>query len=363
MNLHGTGRQWFLRIVASAMIVISAIGSSAIGNATESNPVAPVITPAEHIRTAEQTFLTYPEWFLVFSPAEYAAYLKTERPSGFPFWGHIGQFWSSYKAVFDATQAGGYAFNGGYHLMVMVIGISTTVEYGIKSIYENLIGRVAEGIDFSPTEEDRFAARYAQNYVDFIRDLPWYQYDFMNQLKVLWADVPKSGAQPWRKIERRFALTTELLLKAGYGKVIGFASGSVYEAPLMVTALVVSPAAQLAGIKSVDFPGVNVLREIDSLRSLVTVPRYERFTAYAQRLADANINFEEIAGNKSLILVSMIAATDWRPAMVSQVLIEQPILTLQGKKRVVATIEVTKLAAALRSWKSERVQIEHLFDY
>ena len=53
---------------------------------------APVITPKEHQRGAEQTFLTFPEWYLVHSPAEYAVFVRENNPDGFPFWGHIGQF-------------------------------------------------------------------------------------------------------------------------------------------------------------------------------------------------------------------------------------------------------------------------------
>ena len=49
------------------------------------------LTPVEHVRGADQTYLTFPEWFLVHSPAEYAAHVKQHAPSDFPFWGHIGQ--------------------------------------------------------------------------------------------------------------------------------------------------------------------------------------------------------------------------------------------------------------------------------
>ena len=38
------------------------------------------VAPEEHRRTPDQTFLTFPEWFLVHSPAEYAAYLAGEGP-------------------------------------------------------------------------------------------------------------------------------------------------------------------------------------------------------------------------------------------------------------------------------------------
>ena len=81
-----------------------------IGSATAS-----ALTPKEHHRGPEQTYLTFPEWFLVFSPAEYAEYVKTEYPSDFPFWGHVRQFWQSYGAVARETTNDKYQFNGGYH--------------------------------------------------------------------------------------------------------------------------------------------------------------------------------------------------------------------------------------------------------
>src|SRR5262249_59745368 len=46
-------------------------------------------TPMEHRRGGDQTFLTFPEWFLVYSPAEYAAYVTDRAPSRFPFIGHV----------------------------------------------------------------------------------------------------------------------------------------------------------------------------------------------------------------------------------------------------------------------------------
>ena len=57
-------------------------------------------TAPEDRRTPDQTFLTFPEWYLVHSPAEYARYLsRGEPPSAFPLFAHIGQFWQGYAAV------------------------------------------------------------------------------------------------------------------------------------------------------------------------------------------------------------------------------------------------------------------------
>jgi hypothetical protein len=118
------------------------------------NAATASVTPTEHRRGEEQTFLTYPEWFLVHSPAEYATYVREHTPSDFPFWGHIGQLWRSYGAVTRATRD--YPFNPGYHVMICVIATSTTVEYAIRSAYETVIGRLSElTAVHGLTEEDR----------------------------------------------------------------------------------------------------------------------------------------------------------------------------------------------------------------
>jgi hypothetical protein len=330
----------------------------AAGAATPANEAAS--TPAEHTRGVEQTFLTYPEWFLVFSPAEYAHYVARSSPDSFPFLGHVGQFWQGYAAVTRESHARGDAFNPGYHLMVMVIGVSTSVEYALRSVYERLWGRLSQAASGSVTAEDKHAARSAQAYVDFIRELPWYLYDFKGDLKALWTEVPWTGPDMLRKWERRFALTTEYGIKALYGQLIKLATGSIYDKPLLVTAVVVQPAPQ----PDAGLPELRILERFAGGGALITVPRYESFTTYAKSLAGKGIDFSEIAGNRSVILVSLIGPDGWRPVEgVEKQLFEQPILTEPGRKRIVSTVKVERLAAALREWAAAEVQVEHLFDY
>ena len=163
--------------------------------------LAAPVAPPEHRRGEEQTFLTYPEWFLVHSPAEYAAYVKDRPPSDFPYFGHIGQLWRSYAAVTKATRE--YPPNLGYHVMIMVIATSTTVEYALHSAYETVVGRLAElSRTRGMTDEDRYAARIAQDYVDFIRVQPWYEYDFVAKLDGLWRETGLVGPDMLRKGER-----------------------------------------------------------------------------------------------------------------------------------------------------------------
>lgn len=320
----------------------------------------PPLTPPEHRRTPDQTFLTFPEWYLVHSPAEYAAFLATApHPSAFPLFSHIGQFWQSYRAV--ATEIARYPFNGGYHLMVMVIGVSTTVEYALKATYEHTIGRLAEATKSTPqVPEEIFAARYAQAYVDFIRVEPWYQFDFAAPLRTLLQDVPTRGPDLLRRWERRFALTSELLVKEAYARLIKLGTQSIYDAPKPTTAIVTNRAPADAAAH----PEFSVLDggRADG-RVVATVPRYEGFTGASRWLASQGVEFIEVAGNRGEILVSELAPAAWRPAR-GRVLFEQPILTRPGWKRVAMALPVGELASELRdaAQRGDR-RIEHIYDF
>ena len=345
-------RTVFCNTALAASVVFGCVISAQAG------PAAVAVSP-EHVRGAEQTLLTYPEWFLVFSPYEYGEFIGANPPSHFPYYGHIGQFWQSYKAVTQETRRRALELNPGYHLMIMVIGISTSVEYAVKSAYESLVGRLTESSAGSPTLEDKYAAAVAKDYVRFIRVQPWYEYNFDKALAGLWRDIPASGPDMLRKWERRFALTTEYLVKTGYARLIKLGTQSIYDAPLPVTAMVVTaqPAA------NADLSELKLLTTLADGAVIVTVPRYEAFTNYAQALASQGLNFREIAGNGSFILVSVLTPDSWILQHPASQLLVQPILTQPGIKRVILTIPVKSLAAALRQWKSEQLQVEHVFDY
>jgi hypothetical protein len=320
-----------------------------------------VATAPEDRRTPDQTYLTFPEWYLVHSPAEYARFLsRGDAPSSFPLFAHIGQFWQGYGAV--NHEVARYPFNGGYHLMVLVIGTSTTVEYGLKGLYEHTIGRLAEATTSgdAPIPEERLHASYAQAYVDFIRVEPWYEFDFLAPLGELWSTLPLSGPNLVRRWERRFALTTELLVKEGYARIIKLGTQSVYDAPKPVTAVVLSRAPDPDAATYPEFKA----RAASGAEVVATVPRYEAFTAYSRWLANQGIDFLEIAGNDGDVLVSVIAPAGWSTSAPSRLLFEQPIITRPGQRRVVLAIPVNQLASMLRSLGEKRgVVVEHIYDF
>lgn len=342
---------------AAAIAALLLVASSGAGPAA--NAPAEPITPPEHRRATEQTFLTFPEWFLVFSPAEYAAFLPQFPPSRFPFLGHVRQFWQGYRAIYVPTRD--YPMNREYHVMIVVIGVSTTVEYGLHAAYETLIGRLSElTTTYGTTEEDRLAARVAQDYVDFIRVEPWYKFDFAGRLAQVWR-TSWWGDDPLRKWERKYALTTDYGVKAVYGWLMWKGTKAAYGEAVPLTAAVLDP---LPAEAEAQLPELKVLLRSPDGSALVTVPRYEAFTRHALALARQGARFREIAGNRSVILVTALVPRTWQgtPGS-SRVLFTQDILTDPSTRRVALVIPVDSLHVALNELSAPPLRVEHVYDY
>ncbi len=315
--------------------------------------------PKNQQRSIEQTFLTYPEWFLVHSPAEYAGFVANEPPHEFPFLGHIHQLWSSYRYVTKEQIDNQYPSNIGYHVMILVIATSTSVEYSLRWLYENIIGRISWTLSSkSLTDEDRYAATAAKRYVEFIQKQPWYLYDFESDLRVLWSKIPLTGPNFLRKWERRYALTTEYLIKAGYAKLINLATRQAYDPALLTTLVVVqhSPKQLPKNIK--------LINKLDNDLAVLELPRYYDFRIAATDLASAGATFMNIAGNSSQILVTVLINNDaYNFPPYTREVFSQSILTKPGVERVAVAIPVQYLSNFLMSAHNAHVNVEHVYDY
>ncbi|WP_244545220.1 hypothetical protein [Collimonas sp. OK607] len=245
--------------------------------------------------------------------------------------------------------------------MILVLASSTTVEYSLRWAYENTLGRLSWATSSGHlTAEDRYGAEIAQDYVKFIRQEPWYLYDFKSKLTDLWSRTPAWGPDMIRKWERRYALTTEYAIKATYGWLIKQATGAAYEPALMTTEVEVNHAPATIS------PGLNIriLHTLPDGRALMSLPRYFDFRIAVTDLAAQGVSVVDIAGNTSVILV-----TAWAPeereinAKNARTLFEHPILTKPGIKRVGVVIPVSELSSFLLHAPDQGLIIEHVYDY
>ncbi len=295
--------------------------------------------PEDYARSEESTYLTFPEWFIVYSSEEYADFIQDQNPSEFPYLASAQQFWSSYYKVYTITKSR-YGFNAGDHLMLWVIGSSFTAEALIKNAYEHTTGWASEwSAHNEKTEEDLFAYQYNQDYVGFIYDRPWYEFDFGTELKQLWTETPLLGDHMLRKWERRFALSLELGTKSLYAKLVGAASHGVY------------------GIQPDTIYATSTSGEV------IQIPRYRLFTETLPQLLKEGLVLHDIAGNETLFM-TVLAPHEWDEQVENaSVLFSMKILTDPTRKRVGISASVGELQNLLPSLEKEGVQLEHFYDY
>ena len=66
----------------------------------------------DYSRPEDDTYLSYPEWYIVWSYQEKADFQQSHLPSGFPYFGAVRQYWSGYCCISRLTR-GKYPFNAG----------------------------------------------------------------------------------------------------------------------------------------------------------------------------------------------------------------------------------------------------------
>ena len=316
-----------------------------------------------YLRPEDQTYLTFPEWYIVYSADEYAGFIASRRPSAFPYFEAVRQYWQGYYDVCGVTRDR-YPFNADDHTMLAVIGASFTAENVFKGIYENTIGRASEWTaSGGVTPEEAYGRQVAAEYGTFIHTVPWYSFPFWSKLRPLW-DMPLGNPNVVRRVERRFALSMEYALKGGYGWAIEKATESAYapeDQEILARAEGVTP--ELAQHE----PGLRIVQAGENGAALVALPRYEAFTQLVPRLLGQGVRFTEIAGNHE-IMVTVLAPSDWRYSPPEgAVLFSLPVPSQPSRSRFALQVPVGSLQTVVddvaRPTPTGSVVLEHIYDY
>ncbi|MGH9384386.1 MAG: hypothetical protein ACRD2N_08895 [Vicinamibacterales bacterium] len=356
-------RRW-LRVTCALLAVLVAapaafVGVNCYGNGPQPQTSRPdVVRGIDNYSRAESfTYLTLPEWLIVYSSDDYATAIAGSAPSRFPYFRSIAQYWSQYAAVCQVTKRE-YPFEAGYHVMLAVIGVSFSVEYAIKGLYENTLGRFSEWLGTHDTAEDLFAARTAQEYGRFMHTVPWYEFPFGSKLIALWKQ-PFWGPHLIRKWERRVVLTAEYGVKAIYGSLIGFASGAAYDAEnLTLHAWIENvPEAVFGG------PTVKSVKQVGERSYIVRLPRYESFTRVALELDARGVRWIDIAGNDEILVTAIADKTRAPDVTPGRILATTDLLSSTSNARLAIRVPVASLHEVLERLRRGGATIEHLYDY
>ncbi|WP_373096222.1 FAD-dependent oxidoreductase [Zhongshania sp.] len=321
----------------------------------------------DYYRSEEQTFLTIPEWYLVFQPKEYADYLAEGRnPSHFPFYESIEEYWVLYDRA-TAISRQNYPANAEYRTMLRVIGISTTLEYLAKGAYESSIGRftrwAAGGED---TPEDKLIQQAHRAYSELIYDEPWYEFDFAGWGDRIWSETSLWGDHPLRKWERKLFFSAEFGFKSMYAKAIKYAAQStygetdkrIYLTAQRVTRNSIRLAREPEGVEMLAGGGDDFL---------MSVPRWGGFTETMPRFAPDEWLISDISGNHQIVVSLLGAAGADVSALAGSELFRSVLVSDDERERIfvlLAVADLTKFLADIAASKTgQLLELEHIFDY
>lgn len=176
-------------------------------------------------RRTGNTLMSIPEWYIVTLSDDYTQWLEQgKNPSDFPYISYLCDYWSMYGKI-TAMMDGVIPHDEEYHTMVRVIGLSTTLEFGLKALYENTMGRLTSFQGYN-TSEDRYYTSSSRRYVRFILLKPWYLFDYTAE-----KDNFHLQSYSLRSLERYGFYMMEFFIKKQYASLIEKATRSAYAVP------------------------------------------------------------------------------------------------------------------------------------
>ena len=334
------------------------------------------ITDEGYTRQQGDSFLTFPEWYIVHAYNDLAGVTARASESGFDYLASIRGFWSSLcGATWQASTSG--PATADQKATNYIIGFSFTLEMLLQGAYERSIGALSEWTTGGhKTAEDEFNLALLREYGAFLYQTPWYQFPFGAKLEQFWREthfVPSV-----RATERRGSLSLQYAGRAGYAALMRFIAG--YDpADLTIESVVggISPAELR------EFGGVKVIREVEAASGehgvLVETARYAAFDAFVRELTrHPDAALLEIAGNHHILITVILPAQDSDaskdagkdpgkdPGLAASGAVPVFSLAIQsspGQRRVGVDTPVRALVKDVGQIEAAGYKFEHAYDY
>lgn len=344
-------------LVVAILVLVSPIAyveTFCRGDAIPAGERAVIVADPAWQRPESRTFLTFPEWQMVYAYDDFAAVLAKGDEHDYGYLSALRDFWSSYCSLNRVAAAHGGA-TGETRMMIYTIGTSFNAEFLAKATYEETLGRLFAAIrGAEKTGQDRVVAGMAADYAQFLRQVPWYRYPFDQKNAELWSAPVEAPMRGW---ERRLAIGAEWTAKQAYARLIGQAVAATGQDELRMRSVV----AGLSRDALADIAEVTVVEERPE-GVVIETPRYAAFTGIVREIAAAGGRFVEIAGNDDIMASLIAGGTGATPPGEGTVLGRYRRQGREGERLLYLT-KVTRLAALAAPAAGSVPVLEHVYDY
>lgn len=342
-------------VVAAAVPIVLIETSCGSGTIPVADTSGLEIGDAGYRRAEGDSYLTYPEWYIVHAYADLAGVTRGSSESGYDYARAITMFWSSMcRATATARRIGPVTRD--QRITDYIIGLSFSVEMGVQGLYERTVGALTAWIRGNKkTPEDEFNQRFLDDYAAFLQQTPWFRYPFKAELVRFWRETPWSWASPVRSIERRFALSLEYGLKGLYAVAIG-ALASYSPADLTIMTVIKPSGDGMVG-------DVTIVRGLDGGAVLVRTPRYQAYTNILRAWAKNGTAVVEIAGNRHILTTVVAPRGAVIAAPGSKPIFAIPIQSKPGWQRIGFDTDVPMLTGQIVAVERQGATFEHAYDY
>ena len=311
--------------------------------------------PAYVSRGKEQTWLTLAEWHQVYSYNEFGDFLASGgRQTDFPFLHEIGSFWDTY--FLSLRKSRNEAFHWQYNFVSWLIGINLTIEYSIKSAYENTFGHLTQWLAGSDTGADRFIATSWNSFAGTLYQTTWYHYPYFSDMRDIWLKTATFDRRFARNAERKIAFSVSYLIKALYAQLWLLTAEQKDNQTFSIV-----HADHRA---SLDGNQIRILKELSGSRFLIETDRYAGFKTAMSSLLERDATFIEIMGHQTIAL-SYLSRNETEPFAAADIIDQRALFFHPDgyKYRVTLEARVDNLKQTLRLIGENGASFEMIYDF
>jgi len=315
------------------------------------------LTQPGYERAPSQTYLTTLEWHLVHSAKEYGDFVEKKPMERFFYFSHIGVLW---KAFFDSCRDAlkvakvAKVASSEYMLMNLFMLCSTSVELAAKGLF-------SMPLRLCKTHSNQVTRAYADSakeYAEFIKTIPFYEFGYFQKIRTMLSAFYQSK----EKSLSTLYLTALAVGEFAFKGILSIPLNAMYKGTESGTITVIVSDPQSRCSDALD-RRIEVLKRVDQYAA-IQIPRYLQCVDILEKLSDAGLQIERIAGQKR-VQVKVLVSKSQRVDAISgcKALSSIAIPSEPSQHFVRLDVAVEKLSSVIQELHARGATISYIHDF